>query len=71
MKEKSPVAHLCVVAPPDSPRGVIDISTAVLALVEVVIVPLTKDERLTSGRLYGMFDLPFPFMSAFRFSSVT
>ena len=41
VKEKSPVVHLCVDAPPGSPRGVMVISTDALELVEVVMVPLT------------------------------
>ena len=38
----SPVELVCVVALPVSPRGLIEISTDELALLEVVIVPLTE-----------------------------
>lgn len=54
MKEKSPVVHLCVVASPDPPRGLMEISTGVLVFMDVVIVPLTEQKRsakLTTSRV--------------------
>ena len=45
VKEKSLVVKLCVVAPPDPPRGLTVISTDVVAFVEVVIDPLTWNKK--------------------------
>ena len=60
MKEKSPDVHLCVVALPDSPRGLMEISTAELMLVEVVIVPLTANQ-LVNRQMPNYFELELTF----------